>query len=319
MAEKLLLIDVDCGVDDAQAIMMAVAQPTVQILGITCCHGNTTVSNVCKNVLRVLKACTESKIPVYCGAASSFLGEKIITIDYHGSDGLGGVPDPEAPGLDHIQKEHAVSAMIRIISEHAGKVSLVATGPLTNLAMAVKMDPTFPQKLKDLYIMGGNTDSRGNTTVCGEFNFTTDPEAAHIVLNEYTCPTYIATWEYTCRHKLPWEFYNNWVSQDTAKAKFVKLISSHSLKFSQSDRGSQELVDGNGFVPCDSFAMAAAIDNSIVKDYIECGVSVELSGKLCRGMMVMDHLDLLHKKHKAFVMKTCDTEKFKGLLRAALK
>ncbi|XP_043928101.1 inosine-uridine preferring nucleoside hydrolase-like [Protopterus annectens] len=319
MAEKLLLVDVDCGVDDAQAIMMALAQPTVQILGITCCHGNTAIDNVCKNVLRVLKLCNESKIPVYRGAASSFLGENVGMADYHGSDGLGGVPDPEAPALDCIQEEHAVTAMIRIVSEHIGKVSLVATGPLTNLALAVKMDPTFPQKLKGLYIMGGNMESRGNTSVCGEFNFSVDPEAAYIVLNEYSCPTYIATWEYTCRHKLSWEFYNDLVNQDTAKAKFMKKISAHSLKFSQSEQGIKELVSGSGFVPCDSFAMAAAVDNSIVKEYIECGVSVELSGKLCRGMMIMDYLDLLQKKHKAFVMKTCDIEKFKTLLRTALK
>ncbi|XP_043928112.1 inosine-uridine preferring nucleoside hydrolase-like [Protopterus annectens] len=319
MAEKLLLIDTDCGVDDAQAIMMALAQPTVQVLGITCCHGNTTVDNVSRNVLRVLKICNESKIPVYRGATSSLLAENVGFSDFHGPDGLGGVPDPEAPGLDLIQKEHAVTAIIQIASQHAGKISLVATGPLTNLALAVKMDPAFPQRLKDLYIMGGNTETRGNSSVCGEFNFSVDPEAAYIVLNEYSCPTYIATWEYTCEHKLSWEFYEDWVTQDTAKAKFMKKIFAHSVKFAQRKVENEELVCENGFVSCDSFAMAAAVDNSIVKEYIECGVSVELSGKLCRGMMIMDYLDLLQKKHKAFVMKTCDIEKFKALLRAALK
>ncbi|XP_043928113.1 inosine-uridine preferring nucleoside hydrolase-like [Protopterus annectens] len=319
MAEKLLLIDTDCGVDDAQAIMMALAQPTVRVLGITCCHGNTSIDNVCRNVLRVLKVCNISKIPVYRGASSSLLLESTITTDYHGPDGLGGVPDLEAPGLNYLQKEHAVTAMIQIASQHAGKVSLVALGPLTNLALAVKIDPTFPKKLKDLYIMGGNTESRGNVTACGEFNFSVDPEAAYVVLSEYICPTYIATWEYACRHRLPWEFYEIWVSQDTAKAKFMKKIFEHTIKYSKSEHGLKELVLGSGFVSCDSYAMAAAIDDNIVKEYIECAVSVELNGKLSRGMMVMDYLELLKKERKAFVMKSCDMEKFKAIVMACLK
>uniref|UniRef100_A0A3B4HBK2 Probable uridine nucleosidase 2 n=2 Tax=Pundamilia nyererei TaxID=303518 RepID=A0A3B4HBK2_9CICH len=224
--KKKLIIDVDTGVDDAMAIMVALANPDVEILGITCCHGNTPLENVLKNTLRVLKVCNRLDIPVYRGCSKPLLARKQHAGDYHGKDGLGDVPDPDAPGLDLLQKKKAVQAMIKLVKDNAGEVILVATAPLTNLAVAVQLDPSLPKKLKALYIMGGNTESRGNTTVCGEFNFVADPEAAYIVLDRYTCPTYMATWEFTCRNSLPWSFCDTWLAESTQKADFMKKISS---------------------------------------------------------------------------------------------
>ncbi|KAK7153844.1 hypothetical protein R3I94_007259 [Phoxinus phoxinus] len=316
---KKLLVDVDCGVDDAQALMMALAVPDVQILGITCVHGNTSIENVCKNVLRVLKVCKRLEIPVFRGVATSLLGLTVGAGDFHGKDGLGDAPDPQAPGLELVQKEGAVSAMIRIVDENPGQVSLVATGPLTNVALAVKLDPSLPKKLKNLYIMGGNTDSRGNTTVCGEFNFAADPEAAYIVLNEFICPIYIATWEFTCYSKLPWDFCDGWLAQDTDKARFMTQIFKHSMESSQSERIEKEQVAGQGFISCDSYAMAAAIDDTYILETEHKAITVELAGTYCRGMMVVDHLDLLKKTHKVYILKKVDLEKFKVLMMNALK
>ncbi|XP_075445181.1 nucleoside hydrolase-like isoform X2 [Ascaphus truei] len=317
--KKLLLIDVDCGTDDAQAIMMAIAAPNVTILGITCVGGNTALDNVCKNVLRVLKVCGRSDIPVYRGASTSILGDRRNASYFHGVDGLGDVPDLDAPGVECIQKEHAVDAMRRLACQYPSQISLVATGPLTNLAMAVRMDPTFPEKLRCLYIMGGNMESRGNTTACGEFNFLADPEAAYIVLNDFHCKTYIATWEHSCRHKLSWEWYDQWLNVGTKKANFMKEIYAHSLQYSRSEKELKVLVGGPGFVSCDSYAMAAAIDETTVTDVIECAVTVEISGKFTRGMMVLDIIDELKKKNKAFVMSGCDMEKFKALMESSVK
>ncbi|XP_038675067.1 inosine-uridine preferring nucleoside hydrolase-like [Scyliorhinus canicula] len=319
MAKKLLLVDLDCGVDDAQALMMALAAPNVQILGITCTHGNTKIENVCKNVLRVLKVCQRTEIPVFRGEGNSLLGSQLNADHYHGEDGLGDAPDPSAPGLEHIQAEHAVNALIRIANEQAGQVSLVATGPLTNVALAFKMDPTFPSKLRHLYIMGGNMESRGNVTMCSEFNFAADPEAAYIVLNHFACPTYIATWEYCLRQALPWGFFKEWVNQGTEKACFMKKISAHTERFSKGKQGSKEMYFGPGFLCCDSFAMAAAIDECAVTEYIRYGVSVELQGSVTRGMMIVDTLNQLKKENQAFIMTKCDIEKFKQLMMSALK
>ncbi|KAG8586532.1 hypothetical protein GDO81_005407 [Engystomops pustulosus] len=318
MDRKLLLVDVDCGVDDAQALMVALVAPHVEILGITCCHGNSTLENVCRNVLRVLKICNKLQIPVFRGASRPLLGKSLHASCYHGVDGLGDVPDSTAPDLDLLQKEHAVLAMMRIVNEYPGQVSLVATGPLTNLALAVNMDATFPKKIKNLFIMGGNMESRGNITVCGEFNFACDPEAAYVVLNSFDCPTHIATWEFTCRNDLPWDFYHDWISQKTEKAEFMRRITSHSVQYTKSCAEEKEAW-AKGFVTCDSYAVAAAIDDKFVTDSISCAVGVELSGTLTRGMMVLDTLGMLERKHKVFVMTKCDTEKLKFLLMEALR
>ncbi|XP_038575345.1 probable uridine nucleosidase 2 isoform X1 [Micropterus salmoides] len=241
--KKKLIIDLDTGVDDAQAIMVALAAPNVEILGITCCHGNTPLENVLKNTLRVLKVCNRLDIPVYRGCSKPLLAHEQNAGDYHGKDGLGEVPDPDAPGLELLQKKKAVEAMIKIVKENPGEVTLVAMAPLTNLAVAVQLDPSLPKKLKALYIMGGNTESRGNTTACGEFNFVADPEAAYIVLDCYTCPTYIATWEFSCKNSLPWVRLNNNLKTDPSCTlqyninniiQRIYLHSEHSLFFSLS-------------------------------------------------------------------------------------
>ncbi|XP_077393485.1 nucleoside hydrolase isoform X2 [Festucalex cinctus] len=317
--KKKLLLDVDCGVDDAQAIMLALAAPNVDLLGVTCVHGNTTVENVCRNTLRVLQACGRLEIPVFKGAAKALLGNTIDAGHFHGLDGLGDAPDANAPSADLVREEGAVSAMIRIVSENPGEVSLVATAPLTNLALAVRLDPSLPSKLRGLYIMGGNTESRGNATVCGEFNFAADPEAAYIVLNDYRCPTYLACWEFTCYSKLSWEFCDAWLAQPTAKARFMARIFRHSMEASLGERAQKEFVGGSGFVSCDSYAAAAAADDALVTESDSYPVSVELTGTHTRGMMVVDTVGLLNKTHKAHIMKKVDMDKFKEMMMAALR
>ncbi|KAJ7319685.1 hypothetical protein JRQ81_019196 [Phrynocephalus forsythii] len=248
------------------------------------------------------------------------LGGPPVLEFYYGKDGLGDVPDPSTPGLDLLLKEHAVDAIIRIVNERPGQVSLVAIGPLTNLALAVKMDPALPKKLKNLFIMGGNMAGEGNTTVCGEFNFVTDPEAANIVLNEYTCPTYIATWEFVLSNQLSWEFCHEWINQNTKKANFMKKIYAYTLEnVKLKQRNSKKQGEELGFVSCDSYAVAAALEENLITEVIEIGVTVELSGSLTRGMMVMDWEDNLQKKNKAFVLKKCDLGKLQALMMAALK
>ncbi|XP_061660779.1 inosine-uridine preferring nucleoside hydrolase-like [Syngnathoides biaculeatus] len=316
---KKLILDVDTGVDDAQAIMMALAASNVEILAITCTHGNTPLQNSLKNTLRVLKVCNRLDIKVYAGFEEPLLGHKISAGEFHGKDGLGDAPDAEAPGLELVQKTNAVEAIISITKQNPGQVTLVSTGPLTNLALSVKMDPCLPARLKDIYIMGGNIESRGNTTVCGEFNFLADPEAAYIVLERYTCPTTIASWEFSCRNSLPWSFCDTWLAQNTPKAHFMETIYAHTRKMVQTDRYQKEMVSGFGFNTCDAYAVAAAINDDVVLESEKVAVTVELEGKYTRGMMVLDYIDALDKEHKVNILKRMDLEVFKQLLMNALK
>lgn len=316
---KKLWLDLDTGVDDAQALMLVLSHPDVEVLGISCCHGNTPLENVLVNTLRVLKVCNRLDIPVYRGCQRPLLSPRQHASDYHGKDGMGDVPDPDPPSLDLLQKKKGVPAMIKAVKQNAGEVTLVATAPLTNLALAVQLDPSFPKKLKALFLMGGNTNSRGNTTICGEFNFVADTEAAFVVLDRFTCPTYIASWEFSCRSSLPWSFCDKWLSQCTEKAEFMMKITQVSRKSAQSEEGKKESTAGEGFNSCDCYAMAAALDESLMLENEEVAVSVALEGPHTRGMMIVDYLELLKKKHKAFIMKKFDLEKFSKMLMDSLK
>ena len=101
------------------------------------------------------------QIPVFKGIGSCLIGpESEDAHIFHGNDGMGGVPDPDPPSRELIQSEHAVNALIRMANERPGEITLVAIGPLTNLAIAAKMDPNFSKKLKKLVIMGGNIEGK---------------------------------------------------------------------------------------------------------------------------------------------------------------
>ncbi|XP_078259054.1 nucleoside hydrolase-like [Rhinoraja longicauda] len=192
-------------------------------------------------------------------------------------------------------------------------ITLVGLGHLTNVALAAKMHPTFSSKLKSLYIMGGNMDdflrAKGDVKVFGAFNFFTDPEAASIVLSHFTCPIYIATLEYCFRHRLPWG-----TNQDSAKTQSTKKVAAQTADSSQESQSSKGMQSASGFVSYDSYAMSAAIDDSLVTERAQYGVSVELHGSLTRGMMVVDTLDILKLQHKATVFLECDMEKLKQLM-----
>merc|ERR1719419_1408629 len=155
-----LIIDCDVGTDDAQAVMMALVQPHVDLVAVTTVFGNAPLDNTCINTLRVLKACGRLDIPVYRGAANSLTGRAGVGDGFHGKDGLGDVFLPEVDPVDEgaIEREHAASALARLAAENPGEYTLVATGPLTNLALALHLDPKFGENLKDCFIMGGNGD-----------------------------------------------------------------------------------------------------------------------------------------------------------------
>ncbi|XP_034036541.1 inosine-uridine preferring nucleoside hydrolase [Thalassophryne amazonica] len=321
MSKKLVIIDTDCGIDDAQAIMMALAAPNIQILGITCVFGNAAIDDVCQNVLKVLSVCERQQIPVFKGSAGPLVGANNLLSDHFGTDGLGDViKNKDLQWEEKVHREHAVNALIRLVSENQKQVSLVALGPLTNLALAVRLDPSFPQKLKDLYIMGGNMEGKGNVTLCAEFNFATDPESAYIVLEEFLCPTYVASWEFACRNALMWEFFEELINQDAPAAQFMKMITSRCPAYSKEALANKrDVYFGPGFVSYDSYIMAACIDGSVVTESIECPVRVELQGSISRGMMALDRTNKLKKSHSVFVLSKCDLGKFSRLLMESLR
>ncbi|XP_077464295.1 inosine-uridine preferring nucleoside hydrolase [Stigmatopora argus] len=321
MSEKLLIIDTDCGIDDAQAILLALAAPHARILAVTCVFGNASLDDVCQNVIRVLAVGQREQIPVFRGSARPLVGTANDTpCDHFGTDGLGDVlKDRDPRWAEKIHKEHAVNAMLRLVAENPMQVTLVALGPLTNLALAVKMDPSFPGKLKELYIMGGNMEGKGNLTPSAEFNFAMDPEAAYVVLEEFVCPTFLTSWEYACRNALSWEFFEELTNQDTAASRFMKAITSRCWAYSrQVLRRKRDVYFGPGFVSFDSYAVAACLEPGVVAESVKCPVRVELRGAMCRGMLVLDRVGILDKKHSITVFTKCHKDQMERMLIGSL-
>jgi pyrimidine-specific ribonucleoside hydrolase len=175
-----IIIDADPGVDDALAILLAAASPELRIEGITPVAGNVPLELTLPNALRLVEIAGRTDIPVAAGANRP-LTRKLITAAYaHGENGLGGVQFPE-PRTKPVS-ETASQLIRRVVRAHPGEVTIVAIGPLTNLAVAFREDHDLPHMVRSIYMMGGSL-SRGNVTPSAEFNIYVDPEAAQEVFH----------------------------------------------------------------------------------------------------------------------------------------
>ena len=178
-----IILDVDTGVDDAFAILYAIRNPEITVLGITCVDGNTSLKNVCKNTLQVLDMAGASSIPVAAGANEPLMGTAGDLGDasqVHGGDGLAGLSN--SGSSRSLDSRHAIELIRDLVEGSEDKVTLVPIGPLTNIALFISTFPETAKKLERIMLMGGSA-SGGNVTAAAEFNVWHDPEAAHIVFN----------------------------------------------------------------------------------------------------------------------------------------
>ncbi|MCP4419280.1 MAG: nucleoside hydrolase, partial [Chloroflexi bacterium] len=189
------------GVDDAQAILMAAAHPNATIAAILAVGGNVGLEHTLRNSLTLVEMVGQ-EIPVFPGCDKPFVIFQEDAAFVHGQDGLGDVGF--VPKTRQPETEHAALALTRMANEAPGAYTLVAIGPLTNIAVALKLDPALPTKLKRLVIMGGAVTAHGNTSnVSAEFNIYHDPEAAHVVFEAWGQSGKIIElidWEATLRH-----------------------------------------------------------------------------------------------------------------------
>jgi len=294
-----VILDVDTGIDDSHAIMLALAHPRVELLAITCANGNVNVDLVCENTFRVLRACGREDIPVYRGAECSLLGNTSQFENFSGE----AWNTPVNSCL--LQPEHAANAMVRLINNLPGEITVVALAPLTNLALAMRLDSTVGRKIKDLYIMGGNVEGRGRMSTCAEFNFYNDPEAAQVVLKEFINIT-ILPYEVCRKFLLTWDFFDLWINAGTPVSDFVRRSVLESAKPARA-------AGRGGYRSCDGYAMAMVIDRSVVQSAEPVYTTVELSGQLTRGQMVVDWDGLLQQACNALVVKELDIDKIQNL------
>ncbi|XP_052803089.1 pyrimidine-specific ribonucleoside hydrolase RihA-like isoform X1 [Mya arenaria] len=306
-SRRKLLIDTDAGVDDAQAILMALKCPDVDVIGITCVAGNADAMQVGKNVLRVLQVVNRLDIPVYIGCNEPLLGDKKETSDYHGSDGFGDVPDPEAPDDSLLESEHAVNALMRLSKKQEGELSLVCLAPLTNIAMAIRMDPGIGSRLKHCYIMGGNHHGKGNMTVAAEFNFYFDPEAAYVVLNQLKAPITIVTWETCMEHSIPWEFYSNIRDKGGDVCNFLSKIEKKSCEYAKKQKWAT-------FMPADEYLIACVLRPNVIKTCCDVYATVDVKGHYTWGQMIVDWQKVLKRPNNVCVVTDINQDIFEGML-----
>lgn len=178
MTQKILL-DMDPGIDDAAALSIALTDDTFQVMLLTTVAGNVSVDKTTKNALRLVEFFNQEKfVPVAAGASAPLIKKYADAADVHGESGMDGWQFPDIK--TDVLPEHAVVAMRNVLMSSPEKITIVATGAFTNIALLIRMYPEVLPKIAQIVLMGG-TLGKGNITNVAEFNVFTDPHAAQIL------------------------------------------------------------------------------------------------------------------------------------------
>jgi purine nucleosidase/pyrimidine-specific ribonucleoside hydrolase len=272
-----VILDCDPGHDDALALLLAVGDPRLRLLGVTTVAGNQTLEKTTRNALRMLALAGVDDVPVAAGCDRPLVGALTVAADIHGSSGLDG-PDLDIPAGE-VEDVHAVELMRRLIETSAEPVTLIATGPLTNVALLLRRHPEVIPSVRRIVFMGGSTE-RGNTTPYAEFNIITDPEAADIVLRS-GLPTTMIGLNVTHRALATPEI----IAEFRALGTRLGTVCAELMMFFAA---TYHREFGFDHPPVhDPVAVAAVVDPSIVRT-VRVPVVVELAGTYTRGATVVD-------------------------------
>ena len=303
-----LLIDTDPGVDDALALLMAFGDRAHDIVGLTIAAGNVGLRHTVANALKLCDVAGRDDVPVFAGCAQPLLHAAPDAAYVHGQDGFGDTG--YAPARRAAESEHAALAILRLSHAYAGRLLLAALGPLTNLALALKLDPTLPQRIERLVVMGGAVTAHGNITPAAEFNVYFDPEAAKIVFDAF--PQFdLADWEATLAHGLPHADVEAWLQAGTARARFYDGISRQTRQWSANRRGER-------WFAADALAMAWALDPPRAVEVAERPVEVCLGHGPARGATVVDWNRQTGQADRARILLRYEQPAFEARIRAAL-
>ncbi len=307
MTRPQLLIDTDPGVDDALAILMAHAD--ADIAGLSIAAGNVGLSHTLRNA-RVLVDLSGSRIPIFPGCATPLVRAQHEDAAFvHGRDGFGDIGFDEPCAI--VGDEPAALALLRLTHERPGELTVVALAPLTNLALAVRLDPDLPQRIARLVIMGGAVTAHGNTGhVPAEFNIGFDPEAAHIVFSAFA-QFDLVDWEASLRHAFDTAAFDEWLRTGDQRARFYAQIAGTSRAYNLRH-------ERYGVIAADALAMAVALDPSIVVRSEQRAVAVELDGSLTRGATVVDWANRLGRPAQANIVLEIDQLRFAQMVQRAL-
>ncbi|MDE3000885.1 MAG: nucleoside hydrolase [Gemmatimonadota bacterium] len=270
-----VILDSDPGVDDALAIMLALGSPELEVLGICTVSGNVPLDTGTGNALKVLALLGRNEIPVYPGAGGPIRKEAVYATEVHGPEGLG---DSALPMPCRSTSGDAVSFIVETLRARPGEVTLIAVGPLTNLALAEARAPGVLKKAREVCAMGGAVDEPGNVTPVAEFNFFADPDAARRVVRSGAKIT-LAPLDVT--HRVALEGSQLARMPATHAGRFVKEAVRPAMELAM------RLQAGPRFFLHDPLAVGLAIDPSFFR--IETVFAdVETEGDLTAGQVVAD-------------------------------
>lgn len=307
---KKVILDVDTGIDDALGIMLALGSGRLDVLGITTVSGNVSLEQATENTCKILDLLQAGQdLPVVPGAAKPLLRPAFFEHRVHGSDGIGGA----LRGVRTARQPEGRSAadyMIEQIRRHPGELTLVMTGPLTNLALAAAQAPDIVRDVREVIVMGGVVQSYGNVTPVAEYNMYVDPEAARIVLNAGFRELVLVGLDVTRKALLSEEHIER--LGDTPYGRYVRESTADYMN---------RYCERNGVRACalhDPLAVGVAIDRKLVTTG-HYYVDVETRSELCDGQTVCDFQNRLQREPNAHVCVDVNADAFLDMFIAALR
>ena len=302
-----IILDCDPGHDDALAILLAAANPAVDLLAITTCGGNQTVEKCTINARRMCSVAGITDVPIARGAAGPLLGSLHIGEYVHGVSGLDGPSwaEPTVPEAD----ECAHDLIVRILREAAEPVTLIPTGPLTNVALVLSAHPELASKIREIVLMGGSTE-RGNDTPYAEFNIRVDPEAADIVFAS-GLPVTMCGLNITHQALATPDVAERLRALGTAMGDLcVELLTFFSASYLRTWGFTSPPLH-------DPVAVARVIDPEVVR-CVPAPVVIETTGVHTRGATVVDLHHLSGRPDSALVAMELDAARFWDLMIGAI-
>ncbi|MCE5172899.1 nucleoside hydrolase [Paenibacillus profundus] len=312
--KKRVIIDTDTAGDDTISILTALHY--FQVEGIMITGGNVQFDQQVENALYTVQVAGKGgQVPVYKGHERPIMGlgqkEHRTVEDVHGKDGMGDSFFEKA--IQSPEKGHAVDFLIDAVHNNPGEIHLIAIAPLTNIAMALKKDPTIVSKIPHLYIMGGTNNALGNITPSAEYNFYVDPEAAKIVLHS-GIPITMVGWEMCTQYSIMDDNDHEEIEAlGTKGAKFFKDVNKVVMRFNKT------VHRLNGTTHPDTLLAAVAADEKIMTKSNLYHVDVETVGELTRGYSLVDINNRLERTRNVRVCEAIDRDAFKEMLLDVLK
>lgn len=288
---RKIIIDTDCGIDDAVAIMIAVAYKEIEILGITTVSGNTDIENVNKNVLRLLRFLGKDNIPVFRGASLPLIQGPVRCKDVHGENGFGNIELPRTS--QKIEKLSAPQGLYELLKKNPG-LTIITIGPLTNIAILINLFPKAKDYIGQIISMGGAID-KGNVTRFAEFNFFADPEAIQLVIDS-NIPLTIIPWDPIFQVVFSEKELKNLVPGNNRIGKLFLDLQKLPLAYAEKYFGMRVTS-----FP-DPITMAYIIDEEIAESEIKGNMKIELNQNTLRGASVWvegERLKIITKINKS--------------------